>query len=134
MTMGRYDVLLRDPNQSTASTPAPDHPAAGPVVPVAPTVRARSTSQSIVQPTDQATGRPANKIVDRPKAFYITERLDERLDAAVRYYQERHRIHKVDRSTIVNALLDTDDHWTDDALDRLVDRVIRQLTSRLTGR
>src|SRR4051794_7327532 len=58
----------------------------------------QSTSQSTDQSTDQSTGqstdrqenRPANypsAIVDRPKAFYITERLDRNLDAAVRYFQ-----------------------------------------------
>jgi len=72
-------------------------------------------------------------VVDRPKAFYITKRLDRRLDEAVRYYQEKHAIRKVDRSTVVNALLDTDTNWTEEALDLLVDRVLSQLTSRLTG-
>ena len=41
---------------------------------------------------------------------------------------------KVDRSVIVNALLDNDELWTDQALDQLVERVVSQLTSRLMSR
>jgi hypothetical protein len=97
----------------------------------------RPTSQSITQSTTQSTNPlphiPTNKIVGRPKAFYITERLDARLDAAVKYVQEKHGIKKVDRSTIVNALLDTDDNWTEESLDLLVSRIISLLTSRLTS-
>ncbi len=95
----------------------------------------QSTSQSAVQSTKQSTKRQTkqqeSKIVDRPKGFYITERLDRRLDEAVRYLQEEHGIKKVDRSALVNALLDNDATFTQAALDRLVDRVIHQLTSRL---
>lgn len=89
------------------------------------------------QPTDrstsQSTALPPGRIVARPKAFYITERLDARLDEAVRYLQTQHAIRKVDRSTIINSLLDQDEYWSQDALDALVDRVLSQLTSRLTG-
>src|SRR5437870_2209322 len=85
----------------------------------------RSTDQSTGQPTSQPPNRsisqPASasrsKIVDKPKAFYITERLDKRLDEAVRYFQEKHGIKKVDRSTLVNVLLDNDANWTEEALD-----------------
>ena len=68
----------------------------------------------------------------RPKAFYITLRLDARLDQAVRYFQDIHGIKKADRSAIVNALLDQDELWTDSALDDLTAEVIDRLTSRLT--
>jgi hypothetical protein len=90
----------------------------------------QSTSQFISQPMNQ----PFTKIVDRPKAFYITEALDEKLDKAVTYLQKKHGIKKVDRSVIVNALLDNDTLWTDEALDQLVERVVSQLTSRLMSR
>jgi hypothetical protein len=89
--------------------------------------------QSTDRSTDQSTGFSASRIVARPKAFYITERLDARLDEAVRYLQTRHGIRKVDRSTIVNAMLDQEANWNQEALDALVDRVLGQLTSRLTG-
>jgi hypothetical protein len=90
----------------------------------------RSTSQS----TSRLTNFSSNKIVEKPKAFYITERLDKRLDEAVRYFQEQHGIKKVDRSTLVNVMLDNDANWTEEALSQQVERVISQLTSRLTNR
>ena len=106
----------------------------------------QSTNRSTGQLSSQSTSQPTNrsisqsgyssrsKIVDKPKAFYITERLDKRLDEAVRYIQEKHGIKKVDRSTLVNALLDNDAHWSEEALDLLIDKVISQLMSRLTNR
>lgn len=94
----------------------------------------QSTSQSTNQPIDQPANRTFTKIVDRPKAFYITEGLDENLDKAVTYLQKKHGIKKVDRSVIVNAMLDNDIFWTDEALDQLVDKVVSQLTSRLISR
>ena len=72
--------------------------------------------------------------MEKPRAFYITERLDRRLDEAVRYFKEEHGIKKVDRSVVVTAMLDTEARFSQDALDQLVDRVIEQLTSRLTGK
>src|SRR5690242_19333248 len=65
----------------------------------------QSTGQSTNQLIGQPISRPFTKIVDRPKAFYITEGLDEKLDKAVTYLQKKHGIKKVDRSVIVNALL-----------------------------
>jgi hypothetical protein len=99
----------------------------------------QSVDQSINQSTSQSTSQSTNKfssndIVDRPKAFYITVRLDKRLDDAVRYFQDVHGIKKADRSTVVNAMLDTDENWTEKSLDGLVSRLISQLTSRLTGK
>jgi hypothetical protein len=94
----------------------------------------QSTSQSTNQSISQLTSRLSSRIVDRPKAFYITEDLDEKLDKAVNYLQKKHGIKKVDRSVLVNALLDNDTFWTDEALDQLIDRVISQLTSRLISR
>ena len=95
----------------------------------------QSTSQLMNQDPHRSSSQPASssysKIVDRPKAFYITERLDKRLDEAVRYFQEKHGIKKVDRSTIVNVMLDSDANWTEETLDVVLDKVISQLTSRL---
>jgi len=93
----------------------------------------RLTNQSTSQLTSQSTYLPSNRIVGRPKAFYITERLDARLDDAVKYLQEMHGIRKVDRSTIVNALLDNEANWTEENLELLVSRVLSLLTSRLTS-
>ncbi len=98
----------------------------------------QSSSQSTSQTLHRSNSQPAytsrSKIVDKPKAFYITERLDKHLDDAVRYFQEKHGIKKVDRSTLVNVLLDNDAHWTDEALDVVLERVISQLTNRLINR
>jgi hypothetical protein len=94
----------------------------------------QSTGQSTRQLISQPISRPLTQIVDRPKAFYITEGLDEKLDQAVTYLQKKHGIKKVDRSVIVNALLDNETLWTDEALDQLVERVVSQLTSRLMSR
>jgi hypothetical protein len=94
----------------------------------------QSTRQSTNQLIHQPTNRPFTKIVDRPKAFYITEGLDENLDKAAHYLQKKHGIKKVDRSFVVNALLDNDTLWTDEALDQLVERVVSQLTNRLISR
>jgi len=58
-------------------------------------------------------------------------RLDKRLDTAVRYLQETHGLKKVDRSILVNAMLDSDEHWTDEALDLLVERVVQLLTNKM---
>jgi hypothetical protein len=60
--------------------------------------------------------------------------LDRWLDEAVRYLQEVHGVKKADRSTIINALLDQEAIWTEQALDELVGRVLSQLTSRLTSK
>jgi hypothetical protein len=94
----------------------------------------QSTGQSTNQFISQPMSRPLTRIVDRPKAFYITEGLDEKLDKAVLYLQKKHGIKKVDRSVIMNAVLDNDTLWTDEALDQLVERVVSQLTSRLISR
>jgi hypothetical protein len=116
-------------------TPPPAKPKRTPQQsPRQPKPMSQSTSQSTNQSISQPMSRPFTRIVDRPKAFYITEGLDEKLDKAVTYLQKKHGIKKVDRSVVVNALLDNDTLWTDDALDQLVERVVSQLTSRLISR
>jgi hypothetical protein len=120
---------------AASSTPLPAKSQGGPK-------KARATSKHVHQSTRQSTNQlisqptnlPITKIVDRPKAFYITEGLDENLDKAVTYLQKKHGIKKVDRSVVVSALLDNDALWTDEALDQLVERVVSQLTSRLISR
>ena len=108
-----------------------------------PTLPAKEQHQPPSQPTSQSTNQPIDQsitqspsrspltIVEKPKAFYITKQLDRRLDEAVRYIQEKHGIKKVDRSTLVNAIMDNEAQWTEEALDLLVDRVISLLTSRM---
>ena len=116
-------------------TPPPAKPKRTPQKPPRqPKPMSQSTRQLTNQLISQPMSRPFTKLVDRPKAFYITEGLDENLDKAVTYLQKKHGIKKVDRSVIVNALLDNETLWTDDALDQLVDRVVSQLASRLVSR
>jgi hypothetical protein len=91
----------------------------------------QSTRQSVNQPADRRADKTDVQIVDRPKSFYITNRLDQRLNSAVQYLQERHGIKKVDRSVLLNAKLDTDEQWTHEALDQLVSPILSILTSRL---
>jgi hypothetical protein len=103
---------------------------------------AQSTEQSNNQSTDQSTDRlisrltnpVSSKVMDKPRGFYITEQVNKRIDVAVRYYQEKHNLAKVDRSIVVTALLENESNWTEEALDLLLDRVINQLTNRLTNR
>jgi hypothetical protein len=124
--------------EGTAEAPIAPPPAQSKTRPQKSTGRSQLTNQSTSQSTNQSisqpTRRPSNRIVDRPKAFYITEGLDDKLDNAVHYLQKIHGIKKVDRSVVVNALLDNATLWTDEALDQLVERVVSQLTSRLISR
>ena len=136
MTPAATESAVTSPVASTSDLSAPMTPEA--------TSPGQSVHESVEQSTDPSGGPVAGgerlassagqSIVARPKAFYITQRLDARLESAVRYYQEQHGIPKVDRSTIINALLDRDELWSDDALDGFLDRVLGQLTSRLVGR
>jgi hypothetical protein len=149
--MGVYDDMMRrrieesrskevaqsgqpEETQQKASSPSNDQ------------LIAQSTKQSIKPSTDQSTGRSTNrllhqrthpsssKVMDKPRAFYITEQVNKRIDEAVAYYQEKHKLAKVDRSIVVTALLEKESNWTEKALDLLMERVINQLTSRLLNR
>lgn len=149
--MNRYDILLQHQplhpatDNSSAQSVSVDEPldASADVSPSrleSPPTQ-RSTAAPITESTEPSThtltafvvDRGANETVGRPKAFYITTRLNKRLDEAVRYFQDVWGIKKVDRSAIVNVMLDTDSHWTNEALDQCADRLVRLLASRLTG-
>ena len=134
--MADYAELMNLEKKQKGQTPQPQEE------------KRQSSHQSIAQPTSKSIAKSSrrltnqavrqlytsgNRVLDKPKAFYITERLNQRLDEAVRYYQEKHNIKKVDRSVIVTAILDNEANWTEEALDLLVDKVINQLTSRLMG-
>jgi hypothetical protein len=102
----------------------------------------QSTEQSIHQSTRRSinplmsysSGSAGNRVMDKPRGFYITEQLNQRIDEAVRYYQEKHHLKKVDRSIVVTTLLDNEANWTEETLDLLLDKIIRHLTNRLTNR
>src|SRR5436309_1440369 len=143
--MADYEALLNAEKKKQVSSPASPSPE-GKSMPqktepstnqLTNRLTSQSTEQSLGQSTKrltkQSTPQSVTKIVQKPKGFYITERLDKKLDEAVRYLQEVHGIKKADRSTVVNAILDNEANWTEESLDLLVDRVINLLTSRLMG-
>jgi hypothetical protein len=94
----------------------------------------QSIEQSINQSTTQSIRNTTDKVMEKPRGFYITERVNQRIDETVRYYQEKHNLKKVDRSIVVTVLLENEANWTEEALDLLLDKVIHQLTRRLTNR
>jgi len=73
---------------------------------------AQITSQSIDKwimlgpVTLPASAAGGDRILRKPRGFYISERLDRRLDEAVSYLREQHGMRRVDRSVLVTALLD----------------------------
>ena len=98
------------------------------------------------QSTDQSTKRPVNHpadrstdqrskvdtlgpIVDRPRAFYITQKVDRWLDEAVRYLRDN-GIHKMDRSVLVNALIHNPDHFKPTSLEKIRQRLLDHLINK----
>jgi hypothetical protein len=132
--MGKFSDLLNADKPKGTVLAKPEKSAGGttsdlPKASISTPETARSTSRSIIQSTKQS----ANKLMDRPRGFYITERLNDRIDTAVKYFQDVHGIKKADRSVVVTAMLDQEENWTDEALDQLVDRLMSELTNRLTN-
>ncbi len=123
------------PSASPLAPAAPQYQEPAPAAPAPAPVKRELPDQPVSRLVSRLVGRPTDSephgIVPRPKSFYISVRLDERLDRAVRYFQEVYGIKKADRSTIVNALLDREELWTDEALDSLATRVLERLASRL---
>ncbi len=92
------------------------------------------TNQSVNQPIDQSTtrltdGDELGPVVEKPKAFYITQKVDRWLDEAVRYLQEK-GLYKVDRSILVNALLHKPELFKPDSLDGLRNQLLAHLTNK----
>lgn len=86
----------------------------------------RSTDPSIDPLTAIDTFGP---VVGKPRAFYITHKVDRWLDEAVNHFKDK-GIHKVDRSVIVNALLHDPRHFKPGALGGLRKRVLAHLTNK----
>ena len=110
------------------------------------TIRSRTTSRAAdrsISPStkgsvDQSTGQSTDPltdidflgpIVERPRAFYITQLVDRWLDEGVRYLKEK-GLHKADRSVLVNALLHDPDLFQPGCLDQLKNRLLAHLTNR----
>ena len=86
----------------------------------------RPTDQSIDQLTEVDTLGP---IVDRPRAFYITQRIDHWIDEAVFYLRDK-GMHKMDRSVLVNTLLHNQELYKPNSLKKIRNRLLAHLTNR----
>lgn len=94
----------------------------------------QSTNQPINQPIDQSTNPLTDvdelgPVVEKPKAFYITQKVDRWLDEAVRYMQGK-GLYKVDRSILVNALLHNPELFKPQSLDALRNQLLAHLTNK----
>jgi len=90
----------------------------------------RSTTQPTGQPTDPLVDIDAlGPVVDRPRAFYITQKVDRWLDNGVRYLRER-GIHKADRSVLVNALLHDPALYKPSHLEKIRKRLLAHMTNK----
>jgi len=86
------------------------------------------------RPVAQSVDQSPKRFILEKTAFYLPEDLSDKIDEAVAYFRRKHKIKKVDRSTFLSALLDNPEIWTKPSLDKLIDRIIKFLTSRATGR
>jgi hypothetical protein len=128
--------------EPSAEEPEEHLPMTAPVdTPVSP-----PSSQATARPTRQSTARQTvppvepsfdtTMILGRPKAFYITERQDKDLDAAVDKLTARlngRGNQKIDRSTVIRLLLEMSDVADDGTVDRLASHMVSRLVSQLTG-
>jgi hypothetical protein len=139
--MGIYDQLQTiskpSPTPKVASKPKERKPIE---------VKKVNNKQSTSQLTDQSTNRLINQsidqstdsltavdelgpVVEKPKAFYITQKVDRWLDEAVRHCQGQ-GLYKVDRSILVNALLHNPELFKADSLDGIRNRLLAHLTNK----
>ncbi|MFC2054780.1 hypothetical protein ACFLV7_10895 [Chloroflexota bacterium] len=103
-------------------------------------------NQSTDQPTNRSTNRQTDRLIDwltnpvtdvdelgpvveRPRAFYITQKLDLWLDEAVRYLKSK-GMYKVDRSVLINALLHNEGFYTSSFLNTIRRRLLAHLTNK----
>jgi hypothetical protein len=98
----------------------------------------RPTGRPIDQSTDQLTDESTNidalgPVVARPRAFYITQKLDRWLDEAVTYLKGK-GMHKVDRSVLINALLHDPSLFESRSLDRIRPSLLTHLTNKFLRR
>jgi hypothetical protein len=104
--------------------------------------KTKPVSQSADQLTNQSTGQSfgwsidqsidldsLGPVVDRPRAFYITQKVDHWLDDGVRYLRSK-GLHKVDRSVLVNAIMHDPEFYQPKSLDKLRERLLTHLTNK----
>ena len=134
--MGVYDELAKLDRPSPSSGPV-SRPAEK---------RGGKASQSTDQSTNRLTNRPIDRpinwpttveelgpVVGKPRAFYITQKVDVWLDDAVRYLRSTD-LHKADRSVLMNVLLHSPDLFKPGSLDKLRKRILAHLTNKSMGR
>ena len=96
-----------------------------------PTKEGRVGERPVSRPVDQSV---VKQFILVKTAFYLPEDLSDKIDEAVSYLRKEHKIKKVDRSTFLSALLNNPELWDKPSLDKMIDGVIKYLTSRATGR
>ena len=134
--MGTYDELAKLDSGSPTRARSRSRPRRG----------KGTISQSTDQSTNQSTNRPIDQPIDwptkveelgpvvgKPRAFYVTQRVDAWLDEAVRYLRSKD-LYKVDRSIVVNTLLHSPDLFEPAALDKLRKRLLAHLTNKSLSR
>lgn len=139
--MGIYDDLanLEGPTSTKGGIP---QSLTSPIRKQRPRTSSRTTDQPVNQPVgqspNQSTGQSTDPlveiesigpIVERPRAFYITQRLDQWLDEAVRKLQAT-GLHKMDRSVLINGLLHDPELFKEQALNDLRKRFLAHLTNK----
>ena len=139
--MGIYDDLANlekptSPNGGSSQSPTT------PVRKPKPKSASPTTDQPVNQPINQSTNQSTSQstdplveiesigpIVERPRAFYITQKLDQWLDEAVRKLQAT-GLYKMDRSVLINGLLHDPELFKDQALNNLRKRFLAHLTNK----
>ena len=98
----------------------------------------QSVDQSTNRPATQSTNRSTDQlsridalgpIVDRPRAFYITLKVDRWLDESVRYLKVK-GMHKMDRSVLLNSLLHNSLLFKPSSLDKIRNQLLAHLTNK----
>jgi len=143
--MGVYDELLKLDSES------PTPKVTGETKKLGKEIRAKKKTENVVdQSTDQSTNRSTNRptdrltdwltdsiidvdelgsVVERPRAFYITQKVDLWLNEAVRYLRGK-GMHKVDRSVLLNALLHNEGLYKPRFLNKIRKRLLAHLTNK----
>ena len=102
------------------------------------TIANQSTSQSTNRQTDRFTDwltdpiidiDELGSVVDRPRAFYITQKVDMWLNEAVIYLRIK-GMHKVDRSVLVNTILHNEGLYKPMFLNRIRKSLLAHLTNK----
>jgi len=94
----------------------------------------QSTSRPVGQSTSQSTDQLSRidslgPIVDRPRAFYITSKVDHWLDEGVRYLKAK-GMHKMDRSVLLNSLLHNHLLFKPSSLEKIRNKLLAHLTNK----